>query len=142
MPTAVVMRMLTRADSSFFRFHNGSCGNGSGRRGGLGLFPPTGLSRKAGGFDLSSSVRWAARLIPPLAPPLALPADLASSGRSCASPRRDIHNGFGELVGVPTAFGVASHTGFPSGRLTSSNEGTWVLFRHRIVRRAGQDGAA
>ena len=43
---------------------------------------------------------------------------------------RDIHNGFGELVGVPGAFGVASHTGFLSGRLTSSNEGTWVLFHH------------
>jgi hypothetical protein len=28
------------------------------------------------------------------------------------------------------AFGVASHTGFPSGRLTSSNEGTWVLSHH------------
>ena len=28
---------------------------------------------------------------------------------------------------VPLAFGMASHIGFPSGRLTSSNEGTWVL---------------
>jgi len=29
-----------------------------------------------------------------------------------------------------TRLGVASHTGFPSGRLTSSNEGTWVLVHH------------
>jgi hypothetical protein len=47
-----------------------------------------------------------------------------------APPPRDIHDGFGELAGVPRAFGVASHTGFPSGRLTSSNEGTWVPFHH------------
>jgi hypothetical protein len=33
-------------------------------------------------------------------------------------------------VVVPRALGVASHTGFLSGRLTSSNEGTWVLFHH------------
>jgi hypothetical protein len=31
---------------------------------------------------------------------------------------------------VPRAFGLASHTGFLSGRLISSNEGTWVLFHH------------
>ena len=30
----------------------------------------------------------------------------------------------------PRAFGLASHTGFLSGRLISSNEGTWVLFHH------------
>lgn len=29
-----------------------------------------------------------------------------------------------------TRLGVASHTGFLSGRLTSSNEGTWVLVHH------------
>ena len=31
---------------------------------------------------------------------------------------------------VPRTFGVASHAGFLSGRLISSNEGTWVLFHH------------
>src|ERR1700722_16368221 len=29
-----------------------------------------------------------------------------------------------------TRLGAASHTGFSSGRLTSSNEGTWVLVHH------------
>jgi hypothetical protein len=31
---------------------------------------------------------------------------------------------------VPRTFGVTSHAGFLSGRLISSNEGTWVLFHH------------
>ena len=62
------------------------------------------------------------------------PALLAQDQGSGFCPSRDIHNGFGELVGVPGAFGVASHTGFLSGflsgRLIGSNDGTWVLFHH------------
>src|SRR5882672_4776741 len=42
-------------------------------------------------------------------------------------PRRNIDDRLGELVGVPRAFGVASHSGFLSGRSISSYEGTWVL---------------
>ncbi len=34
---------------------------------------------------------------------------------------------FGELVGVPGAFGVRLQLGFASGRLTNSNVATWVL---------------
>jgi hypothetical protein len=33
----------------------------------------------------------------------------------------------GAISSGTTAFRVANHTGFPSGRLTSSNEGTWML---------------
>ena len=51
------------------------------------------------------------------------------SASACPVPAY-IDDRFSELVGVPGAFGVASHTGFLSGRLTSSNEGTWVLFHH------------
>ena len=34
------------------------------------------------------------------------------------------------LAKVPRAFGVATHTGFLSGRSISSYEGTWVLSDH------------
>jgi len=36
----------------------------------------------------------------------------------------------GAIRSSTTAFMMANHTGFPSGRLTSSNEGTWMLSHH------------
>jgi hypothetical protein len=47
-----------------------------------------------------------------------------------ASARRYIDDRLGKLVGVPRALGVASHSGFLSGCLISSNEGTWMLSHH------------
>jgi hypothetical protein len=73
------------------------------RRGGLGLFPLTGLSRKAGRL-LTSALALGGP--PDSFLPWCLPWPLAGVP---APPRRDIRNGFGELVGVPGTFGVAIH---------------------------------
>src|ERR1700737_3566989 len=40
---------------------------------------------------------------------------------------RDINHEFGELGRVARAFEVRLHAGFSSGRLSSSNVGTWVV---------------
>ncbi len=45
-------------------------------------------------------------------------------------PVRYIDDRFGELVGVPRAFGAVSHSSFLSGRSISSYVGTWVLSHH------------
>ena len=58
------------------------------------------------------------------------PPDVGVGSRSGLLPRRHIDDRLGKLVGVPRALGVASHSGFLSGCLISSNEGTWMLSHH------------
>jgi hypothetical protein len=52
------------------------------------------------------------------------PDSRKAAGESGVCGQLGLSANLSELVGVPRAFGVASHAGFPSGRLTSSNVAT------------------
>jgi hypothetical protein len=72
---------------------------------------------------------------PALGPPDS-PAPFFRTGHRNGSKRTGALFPAPALAGVPGAFGVA-HAGFLSGRLTSSNEGTWV-FSHQASSTAPQ----